>query len=182
MSDERSTSAGDGRSTDVQNVLEAVMRLRSDSRRESGRRPSRLRIESGDAAVELEWYSGDRPARPTATAVRPAQTAESASATEAVPEPAAAPAAVAAPVAGAFQIRSPMVGAFYHAAGPDEPPFVKAGDVVSPGQQVGIVEAMKLMNPIEADQAGRVVEVLVPNAGPVEYDQPLIALVPVDES
>lgn len=180
MSGERSKEAGDERPNDVQNVLDAVMRLRSDSRKESGRRPSRLRVESGDAAVELEWWSGsDRSGAPAA--VRSPTTAET------VPEPQSAPASVeskapAQPETDLSHIKAPLVGTFYHASSPDDPPFVKVGDVVSPGQQVGIVEAMKLMNPIEADQAGRVVEILVPNATAVEYDQPLIGLAPVDES
>ncbi|MCW3843237.1 acetyl-CoA carboxylase biotin carboxyl carrier protein [Micromonospora yasonensis] len=179
MSGERSKEAGDERSNDVQDVLDAVMRLRAESRNESGRRPSRLRVESGDAAVELEWWNGDRPGAPAA--VRPPTTTAAA----AEPQPASASAESNAPVqpeTGQSHVKSPMVGTFYHAPSPEDPPFVKVGDVVSPGQQVGIVEAMKLMNPIEADQAGRVVEVLVPNASLVEYDQPLIALVPVDET
>ena len=68
-----------------------------------------------------------------------------------------------------------MVGTFYHASEPGADPFVSVGDLVSAGQQVGVVEAMKLFNAIDADQPGRVVEVLVPNATAVEYGQRLIA-------
>jgi acetyl-CoA carboxylase biotin carboxyl carrier protein len=70
------------------------------------------------------------------------------------------------------------VGTFYHAAEPGADPYVSVGDEVEPGQVVGIVEAMKLMNPIAAEVPGTVVEVLVGNAQPVEFGQPLLALAP----
>lgn len=81
---------------------------------------------------------------------------------------------------GLLFVCSPMVGTFYHAPEPGARPFIGAGDVVEQGSQVGIVEAMKLMNPIESEVNGRVVEVLVPDATPVEYGQPLIALAPLE--
>lgn len=71
-------------------------------------------------------------------------------------------------------ITSPMVGTFYRASAPDEPPFVQAGDRVSLGQTVCIIEAMKLMNEIEAEVSGQVMEVVVSNGEPVEYGQTLI--------
>src|SRR5690606_29266662 len=71
---------------------------------------------------------------------------------------------------------APTVGTFYHAPEPGAPPFVAAGDVVRPGQQVGIIEVMKMMSPVEATVAGRVKEFLVPDAEPVEFEQRLIAL------
>jgi acetyl-CoA carboxylase biotin carboxyl carrier protein len=77
-------------------------------------------------------------------------------------------------------VRAPMVGTFYHAPEPGAAPFVTVGDHVEAGQQVGIVEAMKLMNPVEAADSGRVIEVLVADAGRVEYEQPLIELEPAD--
>jgi acetyl-CoA carboxylase biotin carboxyl carrier protein len=77
---------------------------------------------------------------------------------------------------GQFMITSPMVGVFYRAPAPDAPPFVAVGDVVEPGQTVCIVEAMKLMNEIEAERRGRVVRILVENEDPVEYGQPLFVL------
>lgn len=76
------------------------------------------------------------------------------------------------------QITSPMVGTFYQAPAPDAPPFVKVGDFVEKGQTLCIVEAMKLMNEIEADIAGEVVEVLVKNNDPLEYGQPLFLIKP----
>ncbi|MBC3840952.1 acetyl-CoA carboxylase biotin carboxyl carrier protein subunit [Streptacidiphilus sp. 4-A2] len=78
-------------------------------------------------------------------------------------------------------VRAPMVGTFYHASTPDAQPYVSIGDLVLPGQAVGVVEAMKMMNIITADAAGRVVEVLRPDADPVQYDERLIALEPVSE-
>ena len=87
----------------------------------------------------------------------------------------ASPAADAAPdTAGA--IKSPMVGTVYLAAEPGAPDFVKVGDSVKEGQTLLIVEAMKVMNPITADKAGTVKSILVENAQPVEFDQPLVVL------
>ncbi|MCK9923615.1 acetyl-CoA carboxylase biotin carboxyl carrier protein subunit [Frankia sp. AgPm24] len=80
---------------------------------------------------------------------------------------------------GTFIIGSPSVGMFYRSPEPGKPPFVAEGDIVRAGQQVGIVEAMKLMIPIEADRGGRVVRVLVEDASAIEHDQPLLVLAPV---
>jgi acetyl-CoA carboxylase biotin carboxyl carrier protein len=95
----------------------------------------------------------------------------------AVPAPAAAPAAAAPPPAPApsnvFEIRSPIVGTFYRAPAPDAAPFVDIGTLIKPGTVLCIVEAMKLMNEIESDVAGKIVKVLVENGQPVEYDQVL---------
>jgi acetyl-CoA carboxylase biotin carboxyl carrier protein len=71
-------------------------------------------------------------------------------------------------------ISSPMVGTFYRASGPDESPYVEVGDRIRVGQAVCIIEAMKLMNEIEAEVAGEIVEILMQNGEPVEYGQPLI--------
>jgi|UniRef100_A0A7V3RGC8 acetyl-CoA carboxylase biotin carboxyl carrier protein len=76
-------------------------------------------------------------------------------------------------------IRSPIVGTFYRAPAPDAPPYVEVGDIVKPGQVVCIVEAMKLMNEIESDVAGKVVEILVKNEEPVEYNQELFLIEPM---
>jgi len=73
-------------------------------------------------------------------------------------------------------VTSPMVGTFYRAASPDAAPFVDEGDSVRKGQPLCIIEAMKMMNEIEAESAGRVVKVLCENAQPVEYGQPLLIL------
>lgn len=75
-------------------------------------------------------------------------------------------------------IKSPMIGTFYRSAGPDKPAFVNIGDEITPGNPVCIIEAMKLFNEIESDIKGKIVKVLVHDATPVEYDQPLFLVDP----
>jgi acetyl-CoA carboxylase biotin carboxyl carrier protein len=95
-----------------------------------------------------------------------------------------APSAPSAPSASAepapdkslHTVKSPIVGTFYSSPKPDAPPFVKPGDQVKSGQVLCIIEAMKLMNEIEADVAGEVVQVLAQNGQPVEYGEPLFAI------
>jgi acetyl-CoA carboxylase biotin carboxyl carrier protein len=126
----------------------------------------------GDFRVALKrgWDGGSAPA--------PARPAPSSGATGGSSDAPAAPAAPAPPAETAHIIKSPIVGTFFAAAGPDSAPFVKAGDHVKAGQVVCIVEAMKLMNEIEADVAGVIVKALVDNAQPVEYGQPLFSIKP----
>ena len=88
-------------------------------------------------------------------------------------EPVPAPAVEAAPPKQFHEIKSPIVGTFYRAPAPDAAPFVQLGTVVESGTVLCIVEAMKLMNEIESDIAGRIARILVENGQPVEYDQPL---------
>lgn len=76
------------------------------------------------------------------------------------------------------EVKSPMVGTFYRSPGPDESPYVEVGDRISVGQSVCIIEAMKLMNEIEAEVSGQVMEILVKNGEPVEYGQPLMRINP----
>ncbi len=91
----------------------------------------------------------------------------------------AVPAATAAPAATNYiEIKSPMVGTFYRASNPESPNFVSVGDEVAPGKVVCIIEAMKLFNEIESDIKGKIVKILVDNATPVEYDQPLFLVEP----
>ena len=75
-------------------------------------------------------------------------------------------------------IKSPMIGTFYRSAGPDKPSFVNVGDDITAGKPVCIIEAMKLFNEIESDVKGKIVKVLVNDATPVEYDQPLFLVDP----
>jgi acetyl-CoA carboxylase biotin carboxyl carrier protein len=75
-------------------------------------------------------------------------------------------------------IKSPMIGTFYRSPNPDSPPFVNVGDTIKPGDTVCIIEAMKLFNEIESEVAGKIVKVLVDDATPVEYDQPLFLVDP----
>lgn len=103
-----------------------------------------------------------------------------AAAPQAAPAPApAAPAA--APVSDDSKyvaIKAPMIGTFYRAASPETPIFVNVGDEVKKGQVICIIEAMKLFNEIESEVSGKIVKVLVDNASPVEYDQPLFLVDP----
>jgi acetyl-CoA carboxylase biotin carboxyl carrier protein len=78
--------------------------------------------------------------------------------------------------AGGFVIASPMIGTYYTAPRPGDEPFVRVGDLVAAGQTVAIIEAMKIMNEIQAERGGIVDELLVSNGQPVEYNQPLIRL------
>jgi len=93
--------------------------------------------------------------------------------------PAAAVPAPAAPVAEGHLVTSPFVGTFYRSPSPDQAAFVDTGSVVKKGQVLCIVEAMKLMNEIEAESAGKVVEILVQNGQPVEFGQALFRILPV---
>lgn len=80
--------------------------------------------------------------------------------------------------AGLIEIKSPMIGTFYRSANPESPSFVNVGDEVKAGQTVCIVEAMKLFNEIESEVSGKIVKVLVDDATPVEYDQPMFLVEP----
>jgi acetyl-CoA carboxylase biotin carboxyl carrier protein len=96
--------------------------------------------------------------------------------------PASAPAApvASAPAAAAntVTIKSPMIGTFYRRPSPDKPNFLEVGDEVSVGKVVCIIEAMKLFNEIESEVSGKVIKILVDDASPVEYDQPLYLIEP----
>ncbi len=102
-----------------------------------------------------------------------AHTAPAASQAPASAAPAAAPKAD-----NLITIKSPMIGTFYRQAGPGKPVFANVGDEVSPGKVVCIIEAMKLFNEIESEVKGKIVKVLVEDASPVEYDQPLFLVDP----
>lgn len=115
--------------------------------------------------------------------VAPVQPAVSAPPVTAAPTPAAEPAAAPAsePKAETSKLKefkSPIIGTFYRSPSPDKDVFVKVGDVVSKGQILCIIEAMKLFNEIEAEFDGKIVKVLAENAQPVEYEQPLFLIEP----
>lgn len=80
---------------------------------------------------------------------------------------------------GYITVKSPMIGTFYRSSSPDKPLFVNVGDEIKAGQVVCIIEAMKLFNEIESEISGRIVKILVDNASPVEYDQPLFLVEPI---
>ena len=134
--------------------------------------------ESGIA--ELEISEGEESVRISRAVAPMAQLAPM----QPYPAPVAAPAAlpVAAPVVetptevAGHKVRSPMVGTFYGASSPDAKPFVKVGQQVTAGDTLCIVEAMKMMNQIEADKSGVVTAILAEDGNPVEFDQPLVII------
>ena len=125
-------------------------------------------LEGKDFRLELRRYQSDQPAASSTTPTVVAPVAPLAA------RPSAPPGR-----SNLIEARAPMVGTFYRAPAPEDPPFVDVGDRVQAGQTLCILEAMKLMNEIEAETAGEVVEVLVENGTPVEFDQPLIRLKPL---
>jgi acetyl-CoA carboxylase biotin carboxyl carrier protein len=127
---------------------------------------------SGQDSRPVSAPSAAPAAAPAALAAHPAVAGPAAAP---VSPPVAAPAA-ASVAAEAHVVNSPIVGTFYASPSPDAEPFVRVGDRVRAGQVLCIVEAMKLMNEIESDVAGTVLQVLVKNAQPVEYGEPLFAI------
>ena len=128
-----------------------------------------IEINEGEESVRISRYSTTAPAAPiqqyapapAAPAPVPAVETESASETPAV---------------SGHTVNAPMVGTFYTASAPGSPDFVKVGDSVNEGDTVCIIEAMKILNQIEADRSGTVKAILVENAQPVEFGQPLIVI------
>src|SRR5690606_19775313 len=175
--------SGDGRAVGLREDLRAVC----DTVRQlvrTGPRMRAIRLTAGRVNVEIDWL--DESQEPTrqwpvddVAADRAVAAGERAGA--------AAPVSVNGDGGAAEQLRqadvihAPTLGVFYRAPEPGAQPFVTEGDMGAPGQQVGIVEAMKLMIPVESDRYGRVEEILVPDATPVEYGQPLLTLRPLDD-
>lgn len=118
----------------------------------------RVRVRIGSSSVEVEWPEPPAAISSTAAAMGGPQL-------EALP---------ATP--GLYPVCAPLVGTFYRAPEPGARPFVEVGDEVRPGQQVAVIEAMKLLNGVDVDIAGRVVAILVADAEPVEYGQQLLHL------
>jgi acetyl-CoA carboxylase biotin carboxyl carrier protein len=136
----------------------------------------RVRLSAGDVRIELEWPE-------------PARAEPNGHAQDAAIAPAAADAVGGTGAANGHPVTTadgpplhfvcaPMVGTFYRSPEPGADPFVREGDSVAVGQQVAILEAMKMMMPVEADAAGQVVRILPADAAGVEYGEPLIAIVP----
>ena len=136
---------------------------------------------------EIEIHEGEESVRISRASTAPAAVAPTpivAAAPAAPAAPAAAPAASAdAPVEtqppppSGHVVKSPMVGTFYRSPSPTAPPFVEPGKTVKEGDVICIVEAMKMMNQIEADKSGVIGDILVDNGQPVEFDQPLVTIV-----
>lgn len=146
-----------------------------------------IRLVQNTGIGELELASGSRSVRISATSSPSAQWVNvpaTAPARPAVPDPSATSATAGAPAADAASdhlraITSPMVGTFYRSPAPDAEPYVEVGDIVEVGQTVCIIEAMKLMNEIESELKGKVVQMLVENTQPVEFGQKLFLVEPV---
>lgn len=136
-----------------------------------------LEIREGEESVRISRHSNKAMA---AQPVYPAAPAPVAAPVAAAPAAAPAPAADAAPAAAKLNghvVRSPMVGTFYRAASPTSANFAEVGQTVKKGDILCIVEAMKMMNHIEAEASGVIESILVENGQPVEYDQPLFTIV-----
>ncbi len=140
---------------------------------------SEVEVERGDFKIAIKKVEEKVIVQSTAPVMQP----QVVMAAPAAPSAPAAPAAPAAPVndhaSNLITIKSPMIGTFYKSSSPDKPAFVGVGDEIKPGKVLCIVEAMKLFNEIESEVSGRIVKVLVENASPVEYDQPLFLVEPM---
>jgi acetyl-CoA carboxylase biotin carboxyl carrier protein len=141
-----------------------------------------IELVENSGIAELELEEGEERVRITRAlpAAAPAQFAQAplsiaAAASSATPAPPELPAAPEVPAGHA--VKSPMVGTFYRSASPGSKSFIEIGTVVQVGDPLCIIEAMKLMNEIESDQAGTVKEILVENGQPVEFGQPLVLIV-----
>jgi acetyl-CoA carboxylase biotin carboxyl carrier protein len=148
----------------VESVLDALRRSAQELAAGAGRWPSAVRVRAGDVTVELEWAA-----------------AEQIGMIE-IPAP-------DGPQRGCqnrgdpdllHDICAPTVGVFYRGPAPGAPPFVAEGDLVEAGQQVAVLEAMKIMIPVEADRYGRVFAVVKLDGAQVEYGEPLFAVEPLD--
>ena len=140
---------------------------------------SEVEIEQKDFKITIKTPAGKKEVQVVAApqqmyAPAPLPAAPAAPSAPAPAVPAAAPAQDSKYVT----IKAPMIGTFYRSAGPGKPVFVSVGDEVKKGQAICIIEAMKLFNEIESDVAGKIVKVLVDDAKPVEYDQPLFLVDP----
>ena len=139
-----------------------------------------VNIETNELKIKVKRY-GAAPVVYTSTPQAAAPAAVSAPIASATPAVATEAPAVAesAPSSNLITIKSPMIGTFYRASSPETPAFASVGDEIKPGKPVCVIEAMKLFNEIESEISGRIVKVLVENATPVEFDQPLFLVEPV---
>jgi acetyl-CoA carboxylase biotin carboxyl carrier protein len=142
---------------------------------------SEVSIEQKDLKITIKTHPGGQPitqvmhAAPMMVPAAPAQMAPMAAAAPAAQTPATQKVSDESKY---ITVKSPMIGTFYRTPSPDKPVFVNVGDEIKPGKVLCIIEAMKLFNEIESEVAGRIVKVLVDNATPVEYDQPLFLVEP----
>jgi acetyl-CoA carboxylase biotin carboxyl carrier protein len=148
-----------------EDLLESLVRQARDLSAAMPGTLSRVTVSAGDHRVEVEWHAG------AVVGTVPVSAA-------AAPAPAAPAYEPEAPMGHA--VVAPLVGTFYRAAEPGAAPYVNEGDVVEVGQELAIVEAMKIMNRVEADRAGRVVKILPADGEMVEFGQELMYVEPVD--
>ncbi len=132
-----------------------------------------LEIQEGEESVRISRYSPHAPPAPQPAPVAPAPQPASASGGEAAPADAGSD---EGGLPSGHVIESPMVGTFYRASAPTAPPFVEEGQTVKAGDTVCIIEAMKILNQIEADVSGTVKTILVENGAPVEFGEPLMVI------
>ena len=130
-----------------------------------------IEIHEGEESVRISRYPSNMAPAPVAVAAAPPMEAP-----VAATAPAAATEPAATDVPEGHVVKSPMVGTFYRAASPGAKPFVEIGDTVAEGDTLCIIEAMKMLNQIEADESGVVSAILADNAEPVEYSQPLFVI------
>lgn len=157
-------SAGEANScaADIAQRLAAIRRTTAEVLLDAPAPLQALRLSAGDVCLELTWpafaFAGTNasPLVPNGEVVNHSPTQ-----------------AQSAPAQSDTLVRAPMVGVFYRAPQPGAAPFVNEGDDVSSGQQVAVIEAMKLMIPVETERAGRITAVLVEDGQPVEYGEPL---------
>jgi acetyl-CoA carboxylase biotin carboxyl carrier protein len=145
---------------DAEDAMAILGRSLAEAVRAAPEQPSRAVVRFGCASIEVEWPVGARVVDVAPGVARPE---------------------IADPVEDLLAVAAPVVGTFYRAPEPGARPFVEVGDEIEVGTQVGIVEAMKLMNPILAEEAGVVAEIVVGDAESVEYGQPLLLLRPRTE-
>ncbi|GAB3281889.1 acetyl-CoA carboxylase biotin carboxyl carrier protein [Parahaliea aestuarii] len=136
-----------------------------------------IEIKEGEESVRISRNSGQQMIAPPGYAMHPAPMPAAAPPPSPAPAAAAEPAADAAPVPSGHIVTSPMVGTFYRSPTPTAAPFAEVGQTVKAGDVLCIVEAMKMMNQIEADKSGTIGEILVENGEPVEFEQPLFTIV-----
>lgn len=134
--------------------------------------PGRIRVEHLGTILEIEWPAPGASGGVAAGSGTASALASVSASWEADPS---------AVGDGLHRVCAPMIGSFFHAPEPGAPPFVSVGDTVVPGQQIGILEVMKMMSAVQADVAGTVREILVPDGSPVEFQQPLIAVEPAGD-
>ena len=137
---------------------------------------SELEIKEGEEVVRLSRFGGAVAPAPQYVATPAPVAAAPAAAAAVAPATPAAPAAEEPGLPAGTVVRSPMVGTFYAAASPGAEPLVKVGQEVKVGDALGVIEAMKMFNQIEAETAGRIVAIVAENGQAVEFDQPLFVI------